>query len=142
VSFFSRRRESSEYPKTDAGTGNFNQYAYNLIPRNKRVTLQLAGSDLFQEELERLTSGGADELEAFFTKRTMEEERTDAPVPARFFVDSRMSGIVGYVPRGLEPVVLEALSRLETAGRATRIPARIEKTKNGLRVTLLMGLTR
>lgn len=142
MSFFSRRRESSEYPKTDAGAGSFDQYAYNLIPKNKRITLQLAGSDPFQDELARVIGGGATEFEAFFTKRTIEEERTDAPVPARFFADSRMSGIVGYVPRGLEPVVLETLSRLELAGHSSRIPARIDKTKNGLRVTLLMGLTR
>ena len=142
VNLFSRRPVTSDYPKTDSGTGSFDQYAYNLIPKNKRVTLQLAGSDPFQEELSRVAGDAGAELEAFFTKRTIEEERTDAPMPARFFVDSRMSGIVGYVPRGLEPLVLEALSRLESAGRSVRIPATIDKTRNGLRVTLLIGKTR
>jgi hypothetical protein len=142
VNLFRRAPESSEYPKTDAGTGSFDQYAYNLVPKNKRVTMQLAGSDQFQDELERVRGTGASEFELFFAKRTIEEERTDAPLPARFFADSRMSGIVGYVPRGLEPIVFQALSRLEMAGRSTRIPAEITDTRNGLRVVLLMGRTR
>lgn len=133
---------SSEYPKTDAGTGSFDQYGYSLVPKNKRVTMQLAGSDQFQDELARVKATGAQEFELFFAKRTLEEERTDAPLPGRFFVDSRMSGIVGYVPRGLEPIVLQTLSRLELAGRSTRIPADIASTRNGLRVILLMGRTR
>ncbi len=32
----------------------------------------------------------------------------------RFFTGRRMSGVVGYVPRGLEPVVIEAMTRLES----------------------------
>jgi hypothetical protein len=142
VNLFRRAPESSEYPKTDAGTGSFDQYAYNLVPKNKRVTMQLAGSDQFQDELARVKATGAGEFELFFAKRTLEEERTDAPLPARFFADSRMSGIVGYVPRGLEPLVFEALSRLDSAGRSTRIPAEIAATRNGLRVVLLIGRTR
>jgi hypothetical protein len=142
VNLFRRAPESSEYPKTDAGTGSFDQYAYNLVPKNKRVTMQLAGSDQFQDELARVKATGAGEFELFFAKRTIEEERTDAPLPARFFADSRMSGIVGYVPRGLEPLVFEALSRLDSAGRSTRIPAEIAATRNGLRVVLLIGRTR
>ena len=142
MNLFRRVPESSEYPKTDAGTGSFDQYAYNLVPKNKRVTMQLAGSDQFQDELARVKATGAGEFELFFAKRTIEEERTDAPLPARFFADSRMSGIVGYVPRGLEPLVFEALSRLDSAGRSTRIPAEIAATRNGLRVVLLMGRTR
>ena len=142
MNLFRRVPESSEYPKTDAGTGSFDQYAYNLVPKNKRVTMQLAGSDQFQDELARVKATGAGEFELFFAKRTIEEERTDAPLPARFFADSRMSGIVGYVPRGLEPLVFEALSRLDSAGRSTRIPAEIVTTRNSLRVVLLMGRTR
>ena len=142
MNLFRRVPESSEYPKTDAGTGSFDQYAYNLVPKNKRVTMQLAGSDQFQDELARVKATGAGEFELFFAKRTIEEERTDAPLPARFFADSRMSGIVGYVPRGLEPLVFEALSRLDSAGRSTRIPAEIVTTRNSLRVVLFMGRTR
>ncbi|WP_349898326.1 hypothetical protein [Parafrigoribacterium soli] len=142
MNLFSRAPESSEYPKTDAGTGNFNQYNYNLVPKNKRVTMQLAGSDPFQDEIRRIRDLAGAESEIFFAKRTTEEERTDAPMPARFFAESRMSAIVGYVPRGLEPLVIQTLARLDDAGRSTRIPAEIVTTRNGLRVVLLMGLTR
>ena len=76
----------------------------------------------------------------FISKRTIEEERTDAPLAVRFFVDSRMSQLVGYAPRGLEPIVLETLSRLE-GGRITRIPARITQSGGRWRVELMMGET-
>jgi hypothetical protein len=137
---FGRAPESSEFPKTDAGSGNYNQYKYDLVPSNKRVVMQLAGSDPAQDEIARVA--GSQPLEAFISKRTVEEERTDAPVAVRFFVDSRMSGVVGFVPRGLESIALETLARLERAGRNTRIPAEIVKTRHGLRVNLLMGQTR
>lgn len=142
MNFFRRAPVSREYPKTDAGSGSFDQYAYSLAPKNKRVTMQLAGSDPFQDEIARVRDTGAGEFELFFAKRTIEEERTDAPLPGRFFAESRMSGVVGYVPRGLEPIVFQALSRLEMAGRSTRIPAEIVSTRNGLRVIVLMGRTR
>jgi hypothetical protein len=142
VNPFRRAAESSEYPKTDAGTGSFNQYSYSLVPKNKRVTMQLAGSDPFQDEIRRIRDLAGPQYEVFFAKRTAEEERTDAPMPARFFAESRMSGTVGYVPRGLEPLIIQTLARLEDAGRSTRIPAEIATTRNGLRVVLLMGLTR
>ncbi|MEO7006595.1 MAG: hypothetical protein ABI275_08130, partial [Terrimesophilobacter sp.] len=131
-----------EYPKSDAGSGSLDQYAFTLVPKNARVTMRLAGSDPAQEELARVRDSGADSLEAFFSPRTVEEERTDAAMPARIFTGGRMSGVVGYVPRGLEPVVLEALARLEARGRSTRIPTEITSTKHGLRVMLLMGTTR
>ncbi|MEP6478257.1 MAG: hypothetical protein ABJB03_02605 [Rhodoglobus sp.] len=127
------------FPKSDAGSGSYKQYKYDLVPANKRVTMRLAGSDPCQEELRRVALST---VEAFIAKRTIEEERTDAPVAVRFFVDSRMTSIVGYVPRGLEAVALEAVSRLEKTGRNSRIPAQIVKTRGGLRVDLLMGLTR
>lgn len=124
----------------DAGSGRLDQYRYNLVPNNKNVTMQLAVSDPHQNELARLQ--GMAELQAFIAKRTLEEERTDAPLPVRFLVDGRMSEIVGYAPRGLESVVFEAIARLESAGRSPRIPAEVVKTRNGLRVNLLMGETR
>ncbi|MEO7121903.1 MAG: hypothetical protein ABI400_02065 [Lacisediminihabitans sp.] len=142
MNLFRRTPESSEYPKTDAGTGSFDQYNYNLVPKNKRVTMQLAGSDPYQDEISRVLGQGEAELDTFFAKRTDEEERTDAPLPARFFTSSRMSGTVGFVPRGLEPLIFETLSRLERAGRSARIPAEILTTRNGLRVVLLIGRTR
>ncbi|GAB3030982.1 hypothetical protein GCM10027052_04230 [Parafrigoribacterium mesophilum] len=139
---FRRAAAPAGYPKSDAGSGSLDQYAFNLVPKNGRVKVQLAGSDPYQEELARVRNTGADSIEVFFADRTVEEERTDAAMPARIFTSSRMSGIVGYVPRGLEPVILEAMARLASAGRSTRIPAEIADTKRGLRVTLLMGATR
>jgi hypothetical protein len=139
---FRRPSAPGEYPESDAGSGSLDQYAFNLAPRNARVTMRLAGSDPCQEEIARVRDSGADSFEAFFAPRTIEEERTDAAMPARIFTSGRMSGIVGYVPRGLEPVILETLARLDAAGRSTRIPVEISDTKHGLRVTLLMGETR
>ncbi len=132
--------DTGGYPKSDAGKGKLADYKYDLIPANKNVTLLLAGSDQFQEELARLPF--KTELQAFVAPRTAEEERTDAVVPVRFFHDSRMTGLVGYVPRGLESVVIQAMTRLENRGVSTRIPAEIVKAKGKLRVSLLMGLTR
>jgi hypothetical protein len=60
----------------------------------------------------------------------------------RLFSGSRVTGVVGTIPRGLEPVIDEALSRLESNGKKVRIPASIEKTRSGWRVDLLVGETR
>jgi hypothetical protein len=124
---------------SDAGSGKLSEYAYNLVPRNKRVTMMLAGSDPFQEELAALLP--EESLQTFIAARTLEEERTDAPMPVRFFTGRRMSGLVGYVPRGLESAVVEALTRLESRSN-NRIPAEIVKKGGKLRVILLMGETR
>jgi hypothetical protein len=139
---FARKPQAGDYPKSDSGSGSFDDYAFDLVPKSKQTTLGLAGCDPVRDEIARVQSMGTEELQAFIAKRTIEEERTDAPMPVRFFIDSRMTGVVGFVPRGLEPVVLEALSRLEMAGRPSRIPAEIKSTRAGLRVTLLMGKTR
>ena len=42
------------FPKSDAGSGSYKQYKYDLLPANKRVTMRLAGSDPCQEELRRV----------------------------------------------------------------------------------------
>lgn len=123
----------------DDGKGKLGQYRYDLVPANPRVTMTLAGCDPFQEELAKFAT--SDRLQAFIARRSFEEERTDAPVPVRIFADSRMSGIVGFVPRGLEAVVFEALTRLERVGK-TRVPARVARSRAGLRLELLMGKTR
>ena len=126
-------------PGADAGRGSLNDYRYDLIPAKRTTTMRLAGSDPFQAELAEFAG---QEVQLFFAKRTIEEERTDAPLPARIFAERRMSGIVGYIPRGLEPVIFEAISRLENAGRLARIPGVVASTRHGLRVDLLMGQTR
>jgi hypothetical protein len=123
---------------SDSGSGKLSDYRYNLQPANKRVTMMLADSDPYQDELASLA--GEEGLVTFIAARTAEEERVDAPMPVRFFTGRRMSGIVGYVPRGLEPAVIEALARIE--GRSNnRIPASIIKKGGKLRVVLLMGQT-
>src|ERR1700710_1500390 len=109
---------------SDSGSGKLGDYKYNLVPANKRVSIRLADSDPYQDDLAELIN--EETLETFINARTIEEERTDAPMPVRFFTGRRMSGVVGFVPRGLEPVVIEALTRLE--GRSNnRIPATIIK---------------
>jgi hypothetical protein len=124
---------------SDSGSGKLGDYRYNLVPTNKRVTIRLADSDAYQEELASLAD--EENLLTFIAARTIEEERTDAPMPVRFFTGRRMSGIVGYVPRGLEPAVIEALARIEDRSN-NRIPATIIKKSGKLRVVLLMGQTR
>jgi hypothetical protein len=124
---------------SDSGSGKLKDYAFDLVPRNKKVVLTLAGSDPFQQELADLLP--EDSLQTYIAWRTAEEERTDAPMPVRFFTGRRMSPIVGYVPRGLEPVVTQALTRLEDRAN-NRIPAQIIRKGGKLRVVLLMGLTR
>lgn len=85
---------------------------------------------------------GEDEVTAVIPRRTLEEERVDAPMPVRLFAAQRPSGLVGQVPRGLENVVDAALARLSETGRSPRIPARIVTAKGQLRVQLLMHETR
>ncbi|PPF89756.1 hypothetical protein C5B96_00680 [Subtercola sp. Z020] len=130
------------FGRKDVGSGKLSDYDYGMRPKNARVSIQLAGSDPFQETIADVEGRGLGELQVFIGRRTIEEERTDAPVAVRFFVDSRMTPIVGYIPRGLEAVALDTLTRLEERGRSTRIPAAIVKTRHGLRVSLLVGQTR
>jgi hypothetical protein len=127
------------YAKSDAGAGKLADYRYDLIPKNRRVVITLAGSDNFQDELNELVA--EENLQSFIAPRTIEEERVDAPMPVRFFTGRRMTGIVGWVPRGLEPAVIEGLSRLENSAN-NRIPIEIVKRRGRLRVNLLMGATR
>ncbi|HEX4059329.1 MAG TPA: hypothetical protein VHX87_13555 [Galbitalea sp.] len=124
---------------SDSGSGKLSEYDYNLVPRKKKVVVTLAGSDPFQQELADLLP--EDGLQTFIASRTVEEERTDAPMPVRFFTGRRMSAIVGFVPHGLEPVVTQALTRLEDRA-SNRVPAQIVRKGGKLRVVLLMGLTR
>ena len=130
------------FPKNDRGSGALNDYKFDFIPRSSKTRIQLAGSDPFQDELRTaLDENGAD-VHTAGGQRTIEEERTDAPMELRLFLGRRVSGVVGTVPRGLEPAVVEALSRLERANKPLRIPAEIVMTRHGLRVELLMGGTR
>jgi hypothetical protein len=141
MAFFSRD-DDNPLPKDDRGAGSFNQYRYNLLPSNGRVTLRLADSNPHQDELLKIVDNGEQNLETAISRRSMEDERTDAPMAVRLFAGSRVTGIVGTVPRGLEAVVDEALSRLDKRGQKVRIPARVVKSRAGWRVDLLVGQTR
>lgn len=135
-----RRSEPSDFPKNDAGKGSLDDYKFDLIPKNSRIIIRLAGSDPHQDVLRTLL--GVEEVTTAGGQRTIEEEKSDAPIQVRLFAERRVIGPVGMVPRGLEAPVLEALSRLERAGQPTRIPVDIVETKQGIRVDLLMGKTR
>ncbi|MBW4040550.1 MAG: hypothetical protein HIU86_00260 [Acidobacteria bacterium] len=137
---FRRRGGDPEFPKGDRGRGSLADYRFDLLPANGGTAIRLAGSDPHQDLLRDIV--GAEPVETAIARRTDEEERTDAPLPVRIFVDGRIVGPVGRVPRGLEGVVNEALSRLDMAGRKPRIPVRIVATRQGVRVDLLMGETR
>jgi hypothetical protein len=130
------------FPKNDRGSGTLNDYKFDFIPRNARTRIQLAGSDPYQDELRSALEENGPAVHTAGGQRTVEEERTDAPMELRLFLGRRVSGVVGTVPRGLEPAVVEALSRLEHANKPLRIPAEIVTTRRGLRVELLMGETR
>jgi len=139
MGIFRRRGVDPELPRDDRGFGSFDDYVYNLLPRNKRVTIVLAGSNPHQEELRELAESGSSEFETAISPRTLEGERVDAPIEVRLFTGRRVSGVVGSVPRGLESVVDENLRRLDDKGVKARIPVRIDKKREGYRVVLLMG---
>ncbi len=128
--------------RNDLGKGSLGQYKGVLVPANARVRLRLAGSNPYQEELQAILDSGASPLETAISKRTQQEEGVDASIQVRLFTGSRVSGVVGLVPRGFESVVDEALGRLDTLGRKQRIPVEIVRKGGLFRVELLIGQTR
>jgi len=134
------RGRAGDFPKHDSGSGSLDDYRFDLTPKSERTLIRLAGCDAHQEDIAK--ADAAQQLEAVIARRTPDEERTDAPMPVRLFADGRVLGPVGQVPRGLEGVVNEAVSRLEMAGRKPRIPVDIARSRHGLRVDLLIGKTR
>jgi len=137
---FGRGTRDPAFAKTDQGKGSLDDYRFDLTPANRNVVIRLAGSDPHQDAIG--TAEAAERLETAIARRTPEEERTDAPMPVRLFADGRIVGPVGQVPRGLEGVVHEAITRLELQGRKPRIPVAVVRTRQGLRVDLQLGLTR
>ena len=126
----------------DKGSGSFDDYDYNLVAKNKRITITLAGSDPFQDELRTIVESGELEAETAISPRTIEQERVDAGMPVRLFTGRRVSGVVGDIPRGLESVIDETLRRLDDRGEKVRIPATIVGKPGALRVQLAMGALR
>jgi hypothetical protein len=139
MGLFRRRGVDTSLPREDRGFGSFDDYVYNLAPRNKRVTIVLANSDPYQDELRELATSGESAIETAISPRTLQAEGQDAPIEVRLFTGRRVSGPVGMVPRGLESVIDENLRRLDDKGLKARIPVRIEQKREGYRVVLLMG---
>jgi hypothetical protein len=139
VGLFSKRGTDESLPRGDRGIGSFDDYDYNLAAKNKRITMTLADSDPYQDELRTIVESGETQAETAMSPRTIEQERVDAGMPVRLFTGHRVSGVVGSIPRGLESVIDETLRRLDDAGEKVRIPARIVGKPGALRVQLLMG---
>jgi hypothetical protein len=140
MALFRKSEGDPDLPKGDRGRGSFDDYDYNLSPKNKRVTITLAGSDPCQDELRAIVESGELEAETAISPRTIEQERVDADIPVRLFTGRRVSGVVGTIPRGLESVVDETLRRLDDRGEKVRIPARVTGKPGVWRVELLMGV--
>jgi len=129
-------------PKTDRGSGSFDDYVGVLVPKNSKVTMRLANSDPFQDELAALAGEDPESLSTATPARTLDQERVDAPIEVRIFSGRRVSGPVGFVPRGLESLYDEAVRRLDGRGAKPRIPVAVVQTKHGYRLDLLMGQTK
>ena len=130
------------HDRNDLGKGKLTQYRGVLVPSNGRVRIRLAGSNPFQQELADIVASGASPLETATPRRSQQEEGQDAEIQVRLFTGSRVSGPVGWLPRGLESVYDEALSRLDIAGRKARIPVEIVRKGGLYRVELLIGQTK
>jgi hypothetical protein len=130
------------HDRNDLGKGKLTQYRGVLVPNNARVRITLAGSNPHQQELREIVESGASPLETAISKRSQQQEGQDAEIEVRLFTGSRVSPAVGWVPRGLESVVDEALGRLDIQGRKQRIPAQIVRKGGLYRVELLIGATR
>ena len=131
-----------EFDRNDLGRGSMRDYRGQLLPKNARVRLQLAGSNPHQQALREIVEGGFTPLETAISRRTQQQEGVDAEIEVRLFTGSRVSGPVGFVPRGFESVIDEALSRLDIAGRKPRIPVEVTVKRGVYRVDLLLGATR
>lgn len=129
----------------DAGRGSLADYTFDLVARSEHTRIRLAHSDPHQQELlDGVGSSTAHvvRVRAFVELRTPDDEAIDAPTAVRLDDGGELSGVVGYVPRGLEAVPQAALARLRARGRPDRLPAEVVRTRHGLRVDLLIGLAR
>lgn len=144
MAFWRKSRSADEsLPKHDRGTGSFDDYVGVLVPRNKNITIRLAGSDAHQDELAALAAEPEDTLTTATPARSVDDERVDAPIEVRVFSGRRVSSVVGTVPRGLESVYDETVRRLDGRGAKPRISVKVVATKkHGYRVDLLIGLTK
>ena len=128
--------------RNDLGKGSLNQFRGVLVPVNSRIRIRLAGSNQFQQELKDIVETGETPLTTATARRTQQQEGADTEIEVRLFTGSRVSGPVGLVPRGLESVMDEALSRLDISGQNQRIPVEVVRKRGLFRVELLIGQTR
>ncbi len=142
MGLFSKAAGDPDLPKSDRGTGSFDDYGYDLIARSKRIVITLADSDQRQDELRSVLEGGDGPVETAISPRSIEQERVDARIEVRLFTGRRVSGVVGVVPRGLESVIDETLRRLDGSGEKMRIPVEIVSRKGAYRAVLRMGAVR
>lgn len=130
-------------PKDDRGSGSLDDYVGVLVPKNRKVTIRLANSAPYQDELAALTEENPELIATATPARGIDDERVDAPIEVRIFSGRRVSGVVGVIPRGLESVYDEAVRRLDGRGQQPRIPVAVVHTKkHGYRLDLLIGLTK
>lgn len=139
MGLFSRTAGDPDLPKSDRGKGSLNDYGYDLIATNKRVTITLADSDQRQDELRTVLETGEGPIETAISPRSIEQERVDGRIEVRLFTGRRVSGVVGVVPRGLESVIDETLRRLDGRGDKVRIPVEIVGKPGAYRAVLKMG---
>lgn len=139
MALWKSRGTDDSLPKNDRGAGSFSDYGYDLAAKNGRVTLRLADSDPHQDTLKGILDAGPDEITTAVPARSLDEERIDAPIEVRLFAGSRVSGVVGVVPRGLESIVDDNIRRLDDRGDKPRIPVSLVETRHGIRVDLRMG---
>ena len=130
------------FDRNDLGKGSLNQFRGVLVPVNSRIRIRLAGSNQFQQELKDIVETGETPLTTATARRTQQQEGADTEIEVRLFTGSRVSGPVGLVPRGLESVMDEALSRLDISGQNQRIPVEVVRKRGLFRVELLIGQTR
>jgi hypothetical protein len=142
MAYFQRRGTDESLPRGDRGRGSFDDYSYGLAAKNARVTMTLANSDPYQDELRTILETGEANAETAISPRSIEQERIDAPIEVRLFTGRRVSGVVGSIPRGLESIIDETLRRLDDKGEKVRIPAKIVGKPGELRVQLQMGAVR
>jgi hypothetical protein len=143
MALFRRRGTDESLPKHDRGLGSLDDYGYDLVAKKAGTTMRLAGSDEHQDELRTALETAADaEITTAVSARTLEGERVDAAIPVRLFLGTRVSGVIGSIPRGLESVLDENLRRLEDRGDKPRIPVEIVETRQGLRVDVRFGAVR
>ncbi|MDX2026037.1 hypothetical protein [Microcella sp.] len=141
--FTKSRPGDDSLPKDDRGSGSFDDYVGVLVPKNRKVTIRLANSNPYQDELAALADENPEKIATATPARTIDDERVDAAIEIRIFSDRRVSGVVGMIPRGLESIYDEAVRRLDGRGQPPRIPVEIVSTKkHGYRIDLLIGRTK